>query len=100
MNKISTYRLLFLIGGAVSFLLYQIKLGGKADLVLLISCLSSGYALMSWVEDKQSKHDNRIDTAENKLEILENRLNQAEFLEKSIIRLEAKVEMLREKFRE
>lgn len=100
MSKLSIYRLLFLIGGAVSFFLYQIKLGGKADLVLLMSCLVSGYALMDWVENKQSKHDDRIDKAEGKIEILETRLNQAEFLEKSIIRLEAKVEMLKEKFRE
>ncbi|MEO8892069.1 MAG: hypothetical protein ABI417_11135 [Coleofasciculaceae cyanobacterium] len=65
-----------------------------------MSCLVSGYALMDWVENKQSKHDDRIDKAEGKIEILETRLNQAEFLEKSIIRLEAKVEMLKEKFRE
>jgi anti-sigma28 factor (negative regulator of flagellin synthesis) len=55
---------------------------------------------MNWVEDKQNTHEERIDQQSIKVEMLEQRLEQAEFLEKSLIRLEAKVEMLKELIRD
>lgn len=106
-KALKNYKILFLIGVASSFILYQMRLSGKADIALLITSLMTGYSMMNWIELKQKEDDviikafnDRIDEMENRLQVQADTLNYAVEIGRKMMRLEAKIEMLKEKIKE